>query len=178
MNLILIGYRGTGKSTVAQHLALELGWEWVDADVEIELRASKSIAAIFAEEGEGRFREMETDVLSELVAKDRVVIAAGGGAVLRDANRKQLGKCGAVVWLQASPATILRRIAADVTTAGRRPNLTIVGGEAEVVRLLAERAPLYRQCADLEIDTEERSPADIAGEIIRYLHSSSTKELV
>lgn len=178
MNIILIGYRGTGKSTVAQKLALELGWEWVDADVEIELRAGKSIAAIFADEGEGRFRDLEAEVLSGLAAKDHVVIAAGGGAVLREANREQLARCELVVWLRASPPTILRRIDADVTTTGRRPNLTTVGGEAEVVRLLAERTRLYRACADLDIDTEDKSPADIAGEIIRYLHSSSTKELL
>jgi shikimate kinase len=177
MNVVLIGYRGTGKSTVARQLALELGWDWVDADVEVELRAAKSIAAIFAEEGEGRFRDLESEVLAELVARARVVIAAGGGVVLREANRRQLAKCGQVVWLRASPPAIVERIAACTTTASRRPNLTTSGGEAEVVRLLAERTPLYRQCANLEIDTEDKSPAVIAGEIIRQLHFPLSKEL-
>lgn len=178
MNLVLIGYRGTGKSTVARQLALALAWDWVDADVEIELRAGKSIAAIFADEGEARFRDLESEVLAELVGRDRMVIAAGGGAVLREANRRLLEHCRHVVWLQASPSTILTRIAACSTTAARRPNLTTSGGEAEVVRLLAERTPLYRECADVEIDTEDKSPAGIAGEIIWQLHLPVAKELV
>ncbi|HWB14251.1 MAG TPA: shikimate kinase [Pirellulales bacterium] len=176
MNVVLIGYRGTGKSTVARQLGLEIGWDWVDADVEVELRAGKSIAAIFSDEGEGAFRDLESEVLGSLVARDRTVIAAGGGVVLREANRQQLAGCGHVVWLRASPSAILRRIAACATTAGRRPNLTTSGGEAEVVRLLAERTPLYHECADLEIDTEDKSPAEIAGEIIRQLHLSLPKE--
>ena len=177
MNLALIGYRGTGKSTVARQLALDLAWDWVDADVEIERRAGKSIAALFADDGEGRFRDLESEVLVELVRRSRMVIAAGGGAVLRDENRRQLERCTHVVWLRASPAAILRRVETDATTAGRRPQLTTAGGEVEVVRLLAEREPLYRQCAKLEVDTEHKTPAEIAGEIIRQLHFSS-KELV
>ncbi|HVX16166.1 MAG TPA: shikimate kinase [Pirellulales bacterium] len=178
MNLALIGYRGTGKSTVARQLALELGWDWVDADVELELAAGKSIAAIFADDGEGHFRDLESQVLVTLVTRPRTVIAAGGGVVLREENRRELGRCGHVVWLRALPATILRRVAADATTVGRRPRLTTAGGDAEVVRLLAQREPLYRQCAGLEIDTEDKRPAEIAGEIIRQLHLSSSKELV
>lgn len=177
MNLALIGYRGTGKSTVARQLALDLAWDWVDADVEIERRAGKSIAALFADDGEGRFRDLESEVLVELVRRSRMVIAAGGGAVLRDENRRQLERCTHVVWLRASTAAILRRVETDATTAGRRPQLTTAGGEVEVVRLLAEREPLYRQCAKLEVDTEHKTPAEIAGEIIRQLHFSS-KELV
>lgn len=178
MNLALIGYRGTGKSTVARRLALELACDWVDADVEIELRAGKSIAAIFAEEGEARFRNLEAEVLAGLVTRDGVVLALGGGVVLRPDNRRQLARCGKVVWLQASPATILRRVEADSTTAERRPRLTTAGGQEEVVRLLNEREPLYRECAQLKIDTEQKTPAEIAGEIIRQLHLSSSKELV
>lgn len=178
MNLALIGYRGTGKSTVGGQLALELGWSCVDADAEIETRAAKSIAAIFADEGEGRFRDLESQVLTELVRRDRTIIAAGGGAVMREENRRQLERCTHVVWLRATSATILRRVAADGTTAGRRPQLTTAGGEVEVVRLLAAREPLYRECADLEVDTEHKTPAEIAGEIIRELHLSSLRELV
>ena len=177
MSLVLIGYRGTGKSTVARHLAMELGWEWVDADVEIELRAGKSIATIFADEGESHFRDLESEVLPGLIARPRTIIAAGGGVVLREENRRQLEQCGHVVWLRASAATILDRIESDPTTAARRPQLTTAGGQAEVVRLLDQRESLYRQCANLEIDTEHKSPADIAGEIIRQLHLLSSKDL-
>lgn len=177
MNIVLIGYRGTGKSTVARHLALELGWDWVDADVEIELRAGKSIAAIFADEGEGPFRDWEAVVLADLVQKERTVIAAGGGAVLREENRRLLEQCPHVVWLRATPATILRRVATDGTTAARRPQLTTAGGEAEVVRLLAERGPFYRACSDLEVDTEDKAPAEIAGQIIQQLHLASRERV-
>ena len=177
MNIVLIGYRGTGKSTVARQLALTLGWDWVDADVEIELRAGKSIASIFADEGEGHFRDLESEVLADLIGRASVVIAAGGGAVIREVNRRQLRRCEHVIWLKASPATILKRVAACSTTAARRPNLTTSGGQAEIVKLLAERTPIYQQCADLEIDTEEKSPAEIADEIIMRLHLP-LKELV
>ena len=101
MNLVLIGYRGTGKTTVAQQLARRLGWDWVDSDVEVELRAGTSIATIFAERGEPVFRDLETAVLKELVERERVVIAAGGGAVVRPENRLLLKKADLVVWLTA-----------------------------------------------------------------------------
>src|SRR5688500_2590703 len=82
MNLLLIGYRGTGKSTVARLVAERLNWPWLDADVELERRAGKSIAAIFAEDGEPAFRDLESQVLAELVQADRHVLALGGGVIL------------------------------------------------------------------------------------------------
>jgi shikimate kinase len=166
MNLVLIGYRGTGKTTVARQLALRLGWDWVDADVEVELRAGKSIAAIFADDGESTFRALEAAVIAELVERDRTVIAAGGGVVLRADNRAVLARAGRVVWLRAEVPTLVARIAADTTTAVRRPNLTARGGEDEIRTLLAEREPLYRATAHVIIDTDDRSPAEIADEII------------
>ncbi len=166
MNVVLIGYRGTGKTTVAQQLALRLGWDWVDADVEIELRAGKSIAAIFADDGEPAFRDLESQVLAAMIGRERIVLAAGGGVVLREENRRLLKTAGKVVWLKADVATILARVAGDQTTAGRRPQLTTAGGEAEVRQLLAQRTPLYRDLADLEIDTEGRTPAEIVEEIV------------
>lgn len=177
MNIVLIGYRGTGKTTVARHLALELAWDWVDADVEIELRAGKSIAAIFADDGESHFRDCETAVLVDLIEKDRTVIAAGGGAILRAENRRLLERCPHVIWLRATPATILRRVESDLTTTSRRPRLTAAGGEAEVVRLLAEREPFYQACAHLEVDAESKEPAEIAGQIIRQLHLASRERV-
>lgn len=170
MLVILIGYRGTGKSTVARHLGLRLGWDWIDADVEVELRAGKSIAAMFADEGEKFFRDLESQVLVDLVRRERMVLAAGGGVVLREANRAALrGPENKVVWLQASPETILARIQADETTAGRRPNLTMRGGASEVRQLLAQRTPFYQQCADLTVDTEGKDAATIAAEILDRL---------
>ena len=171
MNIALIGYRGTGKSVVARQLALRLGWDWIDADVEIELRAGKSIAAIFADDGEPAFRDLEQAVSADLIGRDRAVLALGGGAVLRPANRVALGQAGCVVWLTAAPETIARRLAADAATASRRPNLTTEGGLAEIRQLLDRRRPLYRACCQLEIDTEDKTPAEVATEILAHLPS-------
>jgi shikimate kinase len=168
-SIALIGYRGTGKSTVAQQLALRLGWDWADADVEVERRAGKSIAAIFADEGEEAFRELEAAVVDELCRRPRVIIALGGGAVLRADNRAAIGGCGAVAWLKAAVDTIVRRLAADPATTARRPNLTKTGGRTEIDELLATRTPFYRGCATLEVDTEDKTPAEIAAEIAARL---------
>ncbi len=176
MNIVLIGYRGTGKSTVARQLALRLGWDWVDADVEVELRAGKSIAAIFADDGPEAFRDWESAVLADLARRERTVLAAGGGAVLREANRRALSAGGKLIWLQAGPATISQRIAGDAATAGRRPSLTAAGSEAEIVAVLAERTPIYQSCADVAIDTEGKTPGEVALEIIACLDLPSHAE--
>jgi shikimate kinase len=168
-SIALIGYRGSGKTAVAQQLAARLGWDWVDADDVIELRAGKSIAAIFADEGQDAFRDMEAIVVTELCSRPRVVIALGGGAVMREANRQALRQCRDVVWLQASPRTIEERLASDPTTAARRPNLTVPGGRAEIERLLSERTPIYRACATLEVDTEGKTPTEVAEEIVQAM---------
>lgn len=169
LSIALIGYRGTGKTTVAGRLAALLDWTWIDADVEIEQRAGKSIAEIFAADGEAAFRDLESAVVELLCRRDRVVLALGGGAVLREANRVHIARCGAVVWLRASAETIAARLAADATTASRRPNLTNADPRTEIDRLLAERTPIYRACATLEVDTEGKAPEAIAGEILAAL---------
>ena len=169
LSIALIGYRGTGKTTVARALARALGWDWLDADVEAELVAGLSIAAIFAECGEAAFRDVEASVVEELTRRERTVLALGGGAVLREANRTAIARCGATVWLRASVDSILARLAGDPTTVARRPNLTNAGGRTEIERLLAERTPIYGACATLEVDTEGKTPAEIAGEIVTRL---------
>ena len=169
MNVVLIGYRATGKTTVARHLALLLGWDWVDADVEVELKAGKSIAAIFADDGEQAFRDLESQVLAELVRRERSIIAAGGGAVMREENRRAIRSAKHVVWLKAPVEVILERLAADPTTAERRPRLSAAGSSAEEVRdLLAQRTPYYYEVADLELDTVERSPDELADRIMLH----------
>jgi shikimate kinase len=165
MNLLLIGYRGTGKSTVARLVAERLGWQWLDADVELERRAGKSIAEIFADSGEGAFRELESQVLAELVRLDWHVLALGGGVVLQPQNREVIKRAGPVVWLTADPETILDRISADPTTAARRPNLAR-GGLEEIRDLLAMREPLYRECATAAVDTSGRDLTDVVRDVL------------
>ncbi|MBN2217934.1 MAG: shikimate kinase [Pirellulales bacterium] len=170
MSLTLIGYRATGKTTLARLLAERLGWDWIDADVEIERRAGKSIARIFADEGEAAFRELEVAVTADLCRRERLVLAAGGGAPMREENRRAMRAAGPVVWLRATPDTIHRRMSGDATTAARRPNLTDWGGLAEIVELLRRREPIYQEAADLAIDTEGKTPDQLADEILDRLH--------
>jgi shikimate kinase len=162
--IFLIGYRGSGKTSVAQALAGRLGWDWLDADTVLEARHGRTIREIFAEEGEAGFRDKEAALLEELCQRERHVIATGGGVVLRPANRERLAR-GLVVWLTADAATLWQRINADGTTAARRPNLT-VGGLSEVEELLRQREPLYRECASLVVDTASKTPDAIADDIL------------
>jgi shikimate kinase len=162
--IFLIGYRGSGKTSVARVLAERLDWDWLDADSVLETRHGRSIRQIFAEEGEAGFRDKEAALLEELSRSERHVIATGGGVVLRPANRACL-QAGLVVWLTADAATLWHRITADQSTAERRPNLT-VGGLSEVEDLLRQREPLYRACADLAIETDGRTPEAIVADIL------------
>ena len=172
MNLVLIGYRATGKTTLAQQLAQRLGWDWVDADVEIELRAGKSIARIFTEQGEPAFRNLEAEVIADLCSRGRLVVAAGGGAPLREESRRAMRESGQVVWLTAQPETILARMTGDATTADRRPGLTNRPPLEEIVQLLSRREPVYRESAHLIVDTEGKSPEQLTEEILAGLKLS------
>jgi len=166
--IFLVGYRGTGKTTVARLLAQRLGRESIDADKEIERRAGKTIAAIFSDEGEPPFRDLEAAVVADL-ARTSLVISTGGGAVLREASRAVMQAAGPIVWLTASVDTIAVRIAADAATARLRPNLTAVGGKAEIAAVLAERTPIYQACATFVVDTEGKTPAEVADQILALL---------
>jgi shikimate kinase len=167
--IFLIGYRGTGKSTVAALLAERLGWQSVDADHEIERRVGRSIAQIFTEEGESAFRDLETQVVAGFARLRSAVIALGGGTVLRAENRAAIRGLGTVVWLTASADTIESRLAADESTAQRRPNLTAAGGRAEIEQVLAAREPTYRECATLTVATDGKTSAEVANEIFAQL---------
>ena len=166
--IFLIGYRGTGKTSVARELATLLNWDWIDVDDVIEREAGKTIAEIFAGDGEAVFRELEAYTVAGLSRERRMVVALGGGAVMREQNRDAITAAGPVVWLTAGVDTILERVAADPTTASRRPDLT-TGGRAEIEALLAARTPLYRECARLVVDTEGKTPAQVAAEIVANL---------
>jgi shikimate kinase len=170
--LFLIGYRGTGKTTLGRPLAERLGWDFVDADVFLEAKYRKTIRVMFADEGEAAFRDKESTVLRELCNAERCVIATGGGIILREENRRLLRESGLVVWLMADVPTIAERMEADPTSAERRPNLTI-GGTVEIEDALRIREPLYRQCADLEIATTGRSPEALIEAILTRWNSSN-----
>jgi shikimate kinase len=168
-SVFLIGYRGSGKSTVARELAERLGFDWIDADDEIERRAGKSISEIFRDDGEPAFRALESDVVADLCELRHHVVALGGGAVMSEVNRTAIRLAGLVIWLKASVAALAERMAADTSTQSRRPNLTQAGGLSEIEVMLATREPIYRSCAAYEIDTEGKSPEAIVDEIVRCL---------
>ncbi len=173
-NILLIGYRCTGKTTVGRLLAERLGRSFADVDDRIEAVARKSIADIFAAEGEAGFRDREAAALAELCARSGWVIATGGGAVLREANRQLLKASGFVVWLTASPETLWERLQTDPTTAARRPNLTATGGQAEVQALVAARENLYREVAHFASISEALSPDALADAILKAWNGGST----
>lgn len=168
--ITLIGYRGCGKSTVAALLAERLGCGWKDADVVLEAAVGCSIAEFIGRRGEAAFRDTEAAVLaSTLVAFDGVV-ATGGGVVLRPENRRVLRESfRPVVWLSAPAAVVRQRLAADPTTAARRPALS--GGDPldEVAAAVIEREPLYRECADHIVDTATAAPAMVAAGVVAWL---------
>jgi len=169
MPLILIGYRATGKTTLAKLLAGRLDCDWIDADVEIERRAGKTVAEIFAEDGEPAFRDLEMEVIVDLCSRDSLVLATGGGAPMRAESRRAMRQGGKVVCLTAEPGTVLARLNADATTAERRPDLTDRDPLEEILFLLEKREPVYRQLADLVVDTEGKSPDDLVTEILDRL---------
>ena len=169
MHLILIGFRGSGKTTIAEHLAARLELPMVDADDQVEQLAGKSIAELFRDEGEPHFRDLESQVLAEICGREPHVVATGGGAILREENRQALIAAGQVVWLRVLPATAHQRIHGDPLSADRRPNLKGSGDLTEIQELLALRDPIYGQSAHLAVDTELRDPAELAEEIILRL---------
>lgn len=160
--IALVGLRGTGKTTVGKLLADRMGWTFADTDDAVESNAGKTIARIFAEDGEPQFRELEANAVAETFSHDRIVLATGGGAILRTATRTLLKANGFVVWLTGSAAVLAERLAIDSTTTNRRPSLTALTGSEELAALYVEREPLYREIAHLTVDTKNRTPDEIA----------------
>lgn len=171
MIVTLIGYRGCGKSSVGPILADMLGCRYVDSDDKIEISAGKSIADIFEQDGEALFRQLESDVLAELLSHSIGVIASGGGAILAEFNRRNMQAAGPVVWLKASPEILAARIAGDATSQDRRPSLTGKSIQEEVSDVLKRRSPLYEDCATIQIETEGCSPTELATTIYQMLNN-------
>lgn len=170
MIISLIGYRGSGKTSLAPLLAEFLGWDWIDADRELELRAGLSIAEIFAQEGEARFRQLETELLAELAARERLVLATGGGAVLNPETRRRLREAGPVIWLQVDAETVAERLQQDADNSSRsRPALTTLSFREEIAAVLTEREPIYQQSAHYAVDARQASPPEILQELVGAL---------
>ncbi len=170
-----MGYRGTGKSTVGRVLARELCVPFRDTDELVEWRSAKSIQQIVAQEGWEAFRAMERDVVLEILEMGPAVIALGGGAVLDFKVRKALGAAGLNVWLQAGPKTILERMAMDPRNSSRRPPLASWGPQEEVLTLLRQREPLYKEVAHLAITTDQKDVREIVSEILLQVQRPTRK---
>jgi shikimate kinase len=160
-NVVLIGFMGTGKSTVGQLAAQRLGWTFVDSDDWIVERAGKTIPDIFAQEGEAEFRRLETEALAVLLGGVNVVLATGGGAVLLAGNRQLMLDGGLVVALTAPQAVIVKRVSGD-------RNRPLLQGDAErrVADLMEARRGAY-DFAELTIDTAELDPPAVAERIVQ-----------
>ena len=164
-NILLIGFMGTGKSTISRRLHKLLKMREVDTDAIIVEREGMSISDIFAEKGEEAFRNMETDLLRELKKERNLIISCGGGMALRDENAAIMKEAGTVVWLTAKPETILKRVEHD----DRRPLLRGNKNVPFIENLLNQRYPKYKAAADLKVKTDDRSIQSICEEIIKKI---------
>ncbi|MEC4686946.1 MAG: shikimate kinase [Nitrospirota bacterium] len=170
MNLILIGYRGAGKSSVGRLLAERLGWDLISTDAEIVRKAGLPIPDIVQRFGWDHFRNLESAVCQELADKDHLIIDTGGGAILRPQNVENLKATGSLVWLTVEVRTIIERIGGDT----QRPSLT--GAKSftdEVEEVLRERQPKYQAAADHIVATDEKSLAEVADMIMALLQTRS-----
>ncbi|MGB9792966.1 MAG: shikimate kinase [Thermacetogeniaceae bacterium] len=164
-NIVLIGFMGTGKTSVGKQLASLLGMEFVDTDMEIERITGLKISEIFRRYGEQRFREEERAVVKRVAALQNAVVATGGGVVLNPENIRDLRKSGVVVLLQARPEVIARR----VQTGKDRPLLADQERLLERIEsLLQERAPYYQDC-DFKVDTSDLQVHEVVDKIIEKL---------
>ena len=156
-NLFLVGMPGSGKSTLGRVLARTLGKTFVDADHELERRLGVSISTIFEIEGEETFRTREEETLARLVQRVDIVLATGGGAVLRSTNREQLRKGGTVLYLHATPETTWER----TRHSKNRPLLLTADPLARARTLYSQRDHLYRETADLVVEVDHQKSAQV-----------------
>lgn len=174
MVITLIGYRGTGKTTIGAALSERLNLNFVDIDPEIERNAGLSISEIFKQHGEPYFRALESSTLNTVLNSKQTVVSPGGGAILDANNRNAMRNAGPVVWLVAPVETIVERLSSDPSTLGRRPSLTGTDVLSEITEVLAARTPLYEDAATIIVSTANRTPSAIVDEIVQQLPSGST----
>lgn len=164
-SLILVGMMGAGKTTVGRLLARRLKRSFYDSDEEIERRCGVRVPVIFDIEGEAGFRARETQVIAELCALDNTVLATGGGVVLAEENRRIIAARGIVVYLHARPPHLWQRVRHD----RNRPLLATADPQKKLEELYAERDPLYREVADLVVDTGKQSVQMLAKDLLTRL---------
>ena len=167
--IYLIGPMGSGKSTVGRALAQRMGYEFVDADDFLVDRIGKSIPDIFAEEGESKFRDYEAECLGELAGKSNIVVATGGGVVLRPANRALMKNAGAVIYIYADIDILLSRTAGDTG----RPLLQTEDRRGRLTQIFEERKPLYREAANICIDTTHLDTEAVVTTLLEQLQSQN-----
>ncbi len=171
MNLYLVGYRCTGKTSVGRLLSDAMGWTFVDMDNELVAEAGIPIEDIVNSRGWKYFREREAQLLEKLSQATKQVISAGGGIVTVPENVATMRGSGKVIWLHASPATIAERMEADIDTARQRPPLHGNDSLAEIEEVFAERLPLYDEAMHLQVETDGLSQREVAEHILRWLET-------
>lgn len=165
MLISLVGMPGGGKSTVGRHLARNLKRPFFDADVEVEHRIGCPIRVFFEREGEAHFRDIEQEVIADLLSRDDAVLATGGGAVLREANRRALRASSTVVYLRSTPEELFRRLRHDT----HRPLLQVADPMRRLRELYGERDPLYRSTSHFIIETGRPSVHTLVNMVLMQL---------
>jgi shikimate kinase len=175
MNIILMGYRCTGKTSAGRRLAERMGLSFYDTDELVERQTQRTISQIVAEQGWSSFRGAETAVIRELSGADHSVIALGGGAVLDVRNVESLKRNGFFVWLCAALETIAARMEKDTAGGAERPSLTDETSVSEMNVILAKREPLYRRLADLIVDTTRIETDRVVEAILKGLREQISR---
>jgi shikimate kinase len=171
MSIGLIGYRGSGKTTVGAALAERLWLPYVDVDELIVRHAGRTIREIFEQSGELAFRDLETQIVRDVCLLPEAVISFGGGALDREENRTAIKAAGLkLIYLRCDPPELFRRIKADPRTAANRPNLTALGGGIdEIQAVLNRREPIWRSVMSAELDVTDQGVEDLVREIVAML---------
>lgn len=170
--IALVGMPGCGKSTVGRHLARHLHQRFVDTDHEIERRIGMPVRSFFEAYGEPAFRDLEAQVLAELAAERDSVLATGGGAVLRPANRETLRRERTVIYLRATPEELFRRLRHDT----QRPLLQVADPQHRLRELFRERDPVYRQVAHYTVEAARPSVANLVNMVLMQLELNAPPE--